>query len=389
MQFKVDTDASTSYHLDIYRLGYYGGSGARKVATVHPSAALPQSQPDCLSQSGDRPRRLRQLGVSRLVGCARRRGLRHLLRQARARRRVPARRATSCSSSATTTARSTCSSRPPTRPGRPTTSTAATASTSARPPAARTRSATTARSRRAPYAPEDWVFNAEYPMVRWLERNGYDVSYSTGVDTDRRGAELLEHKAFLSVGHDEYWSGEQRSNVEAARAAGVNLAFFSGNEVFWKTRWEPSIDGSTSTSTGRSSTYKETHANAKIDPAAERLDRHVARSALQPTGGRRPSPRTRSPGRSSRSTPAAILGDRGACGRRQDALLAQHRRRDPGARRRPRRCQLGRWATSGTRTSTTALARRALPPVVHDVAGTQPVLQDYGSTYASGTATHN
>jgi hypothetical protein len=85
---------------------------------------------------------------------------------------------------------------------------------------------------------EDWLFNAEYPMVRWLERNGYDVSYSTGVDTDRRGEELKEHKAFLSVGHDEYWSGDQRANVEAARSAGVNLAFFSGNEVFWKTRWE-------------------------------------------------------------------------------------------------------------------------------------------------------
>ncbi len=86
--------------------------------------------------------------------------------------------------------------------------------------------------------PEDWVFNAEYPMVRWLERNGYDVSYFTGVDSDRRGDEILEHDAFLSVGHDEYWSGGQRNNVEAARAAGVNLAFFSGNEVFWKTRWE-------------------------------------------------------------------------------------------------------------------------------------------------------
>ena len=56
-------------------------------------------------------------------------------------------------------------------------------------------------------APEDCVFNAEYPMVRWLESNGYDVSYTSGVDTDRRGAELLEHEAFLSVGHDEYWSG--------------------------------------------------------------------------------------------------------------------------------------------------------------------------------------
>ena len=44
--------------------------------------------------------------------------------------------------------------------------------------------------------PEDDPFNAEYPMVRWLERNGYDVSYFTGVDTDRRGAEMLEHKAY-------------------------------------------------------------------------------------------------------------------------------------------------------------------------------------------------
>jgi hypothetical protein len=46
-------------------------------------------------------------------------------------------------------------------------------------------------------------------MVRWLERKGYDVSYTTGVDTDRRGSELLEHRVFLSVGHDEYWSGNQ------------------------------------------------------------------------------------------------------------------------------------------------------------------------------------
>ena len=80
------------------------------------------------------------------------------------------------------------------------------------------------------------MFNAEYPMVRFLERNGYNLSYSTGIDADRRGAEILEHRAYLSVGHDEYWSGDQRANVEAARAAGVHLGFFSGNEVFWKTR---------------------------------------------------------------------------------------------------------------------------------------------------------
>ncbi|HEV8346689.1 MAG TPA: N,N-dimethylformamidase beta subunit family domain-containing protein, partial [Vicinamibacterales bacterium] len=111
-----------------------------------------------------------------------------------------------------------------------------------------------------------WVFNAEYPMVRWLEANGYNVSYTTGIDTERRGAELLEHKVFMSVGHDEYWSGQQRANVQAARDAGVHLGFFSGNEMFWKTRWENSIDGS-NTPYRTLVTYKETHANAKIDPS--------------------------------------------------------------------------------------------------------------------------
>ncbi len=45
--FKIDTNA-TNYRLDIYRLGYYAGMGARHVATVLPSAQLPQGQPDCL-----------------------------------------------------------------------------------------------------------------------------------------------------------------------------------------------------------------------------------------------------------------------------------------------------------------------------------------------------
>ena len=90
---------------------------------------------------------------------------------------------------------------------------------------------------------EDWLFNAEYPMIRWLEANGYDVSYTTNVDSDRRGHLIKNHKVFLSVGHDEYWSATHRKNVTEARDAGIHLAFFSGNEVYWKTRREKSIDG--------------------------------------------------------------------------------------------------------------------------------------------------
>jgi Domain of unknown function (DUF4082)/Bacterial Ig-like domain/Bacterial Ig domain len=111
----------------------------------------------------------------------------------------------------------------------------------------------------------DFFFGSEYPMVRFMERNGYDVSYQSGIDTDRSGALLLNHKTFVSTGHDEYWSGQQRANVEYARDHGVNLAFFSGNEVFWKTRWQASADG-TNTAYRTLVAYKETHANARLDP---------------------------------------------------------------------------------------------------------------------------
>src|SRR6185437_9449100 len=91
---------------------------------------------------------------------------------------------------------------------------------------------------------ESWFMYAEYPMIQWLESNGYDVTYVSSVDAARNGALLKNHKLYLSVGHDEYVSGPKRASIEAARDAGVNLAFLSGNEFFWKTRWENSIDGS-------------------------------------------------------------------------------------------------------------------------------------------------
>jgi len=116
-----------------------------------------------------------------------------------------------------------------------------------------------------PPGPEHTFMWSEYPLVRWLERNGYDVAYTAAVDTDRRPAELLNRKVFISSGHDEYWSGQQRANVEAARAAGVNLIFMSGNEVYWKTRWEASPHpGAAPYKT--LVCYKETQQDAKSDP---------------------------------------------------------------------------------------------------------------------------
>ncbi|MCP3395145.1 DUF4082 domain-containing protein [Bradyrhizobium sp. CCGB12] len=115
--------------------------------------------------------------------------------------------------------------------------------------------------------PQDYLFGAEYSAIYWLEQNGYDVSYMSGVDADRYGNLLLNHQLYLDVGHDEYWSGQQRANVQAARDAGVNLAFWSGNEMYWRTRWGNSISsGATPYRTLIS--YKETWSpGASIDPS--------------------------------------------------------------------------------------------------------------------------
>ncbi|QOZ80523.1 hypothetical protein XH83_20545 [Bradyrhizobium sp. CCBAU 53351] len=111
----------------------------------------------------------------------------------------------------------------------------------------------------------DMVFSAEYPAIYWLEQNGYDVSYISGIDAATNGSLLLNHQIYMDVGHDEYWTDSQFANVQAAGHAGVNLTFLSGNEVYWQTRLSASIDAS-HTANRTLISYKDTHANQLIDP---------------------------------------------------------------------------------------------------------------------------
>ena len=321
--FKIKTD-STDYRIDIYRMGYYGGMGARRVDTITPSVKLPQPQPeglrdeathlyDCgnweVSASWQAPsdatsgiyfaRLVRQdldsaspdssgfsernwradnsqespaerpsasphaygaLGYGRLANALREPRASHIY--------FVVRHDEGNSDILFQTSDTTWQAYNPyggyctygrVNPGFP--------RSIGIPPRAYKVSYNRPLKTRD-YRAVNMVFNAEYPFVRWLESNGYDVTYFTGVDSDRRGEEIRKHRLFLSVGHDEYWSLEQRQHVEAGREAGVHLAFFSGNEVFWKTRWEPSIDGE-GVPHRTLVTYKETHDNAKIDPVAD------------------------------------------------------------------------------------------------------------------------
>jgi hypothetical protein len=109
------------------------------------------------------------------------------------------------------------------------------------------------------------LFHQEYPMLRWLEANGYDVAYFSNVDNLRRGALIQNHAVFMPVGHQEYWSPAERASVEAARAAGVHMAFFSSVAALWKTRWENALDGSAERTLV---CYKES-SRGFIDPSSE------------------------------------------------------------------------------------------------------------------------
>jgi Domain of unknown function (DUF4082)/Bacterial Ig-like domain/Bacterial Ig domain len=387
IHFKVDTGAPT-FKMDIYRMGYYNGNGARLIATI--PSVVGHSQPNCLTNSTTglidcgnwsesaswavpstvvsgiyfaKLSRLDSGGSSHVFFVVRDdAGASDLLFQ---------------TSDTTWQAyndyggNSLYTGGPGTNPGR------AYKVSYNRPFNTRGDSA------------QDFVFNAEYPMVRYLESNGFNVSYFSGVDTDRLGASLLAtHRVFVSTGHDEYWSGAQRANVETARGAGVNLAFFSGNEVYWKTRWEPSIDG-TSTAYRTLVCYKETHANAVIDPQDPPTWTGTWRDPRfsPPADGGRPE---------NALTGTIFTVNQGNAN--GDITVSGAYASQPFWRN-------TRVATLGASQSTTLAAGGLLgyewdenlnngfrPAGLTQLSSTTTTvpgkLQDYGSTYASGTATH-
>ena len=71
----------------------------------------------------------------------------------------------------------------------------------------------------------------EFPLAFWLEQHGYDVSYISNVDTHADPLGLLRTKGFISVGHDEYWSLEMYDNAIKARDAGAPKMDLPGMNV--------------------------------------------------------------------------------------------------------------------------------------------------------------
>jgi hypothetical protein len=76
----------------------------------------------------------------------------------------------------------------------------------------------------------------ERKFIELAERLGLPLGYVTNTDIAADPHLLDGASALFSLGHDEYWSPPERTNVTAARDAGVNLAFLGANTMFRRTR---------------------------------------------------------------------------------------------------------------------------------------------------------
>ena len=219
VNFKIKTPAS-SYHIDILRLGYYGGDGARLIASnIKPSASLPQTQPNCLTNSSTGLVDCGNWNVSAswTVPSDAVSGLyiAHLVRNdtgGESQILFVVREDASHSDLVLKTSDTTweayndyggnslysCTVSCP--PGSPGGYKAAYAVSYNRPFDG---TLPTDNGRSDP-------FYAEYQLIRFLERNGYDMSYVSSHDLDANPSLLQNHKVVISSGHDEYWSAGER-----------------------------------------------------------------------------------------------------------------------------------------------------------------------------------
>ncbi|MET9069918.1 N,N-dimethylformamidase beta subunit family domain-containing protein [Streptosporangium sandarakinum] len=77
----------------------------------------------------------------------------------------------------------------------------------------------------------------EYDAIALAERTGVPLAYLTSVDLDEDPHALDGARGLVSLGHDEYWSPRMRRAVETARDRGVNVAFLGANAVYWRIRF--------------------------------------------------------------------------------------------------------------------------------------------------------
>src|SRR5665647_4611 len=97
----------------------------------------------------------------------------------------------------------------------------------------------------------------EHPMTFWLEQQGFDVTYCSNLDLHFDPDILSLSKVLLSVGHDEYWTRKMYEEAIKARDNGLSFAFFSGNSVYIELNLFDSYNGAPGRVFSRDKTFED------------------------------------------------------------------------------------------------------------------------------------
>ncbi len=88
-----------------------------------------------------------------------------------------------------------------------------------------------------PYGSGDF-YNMEVDFILWLGKNNINPEYATNVDLDRNPNLLSNYELVCIFGHNEYWTYDERKQVQDYINYGGKVAIFSGNTCWWQARLE-------------------------------------------------------------------------------------------------------------------------------------------------------
>ncbi|MGA4545962.1 N,N-dimethylformamidase beta subunit family domain-containing protein [Uniformispora flossi] len=83
------------------------------------------------------------------------------------------------------------------------------------------------------------LIDYEHQFIKFAERLGYDVTYACSFDLHNGKVDPTKYKVIVVPGHDEYWSQKMRDVLDDAKAKGVHIASFGANQCYWRVRLEP------------------------------------------------------------------------------------------------------------------------------------------------------
>ena len=101
-------------------------------------------------------------------------------------------------------------------------------------------------------------WNYVHPLLVEIEKLGLEVDYIADTDLHFSPELLQNRKLYISAGHDEYWTRQERKSVIRARELGMNLIFFGANAGYWQTRLRKNED--------KTSLIMEIYKSKKEDP---------------------------------------------------------------------------------------------------------------------------